>query len=218
MPTPASTCVPASPAADPAGSLRAQPLNRAFFERPTLEVATALLGRVLIRCLAGRVLAGVIVETEAYVGPDDRASHASRGRTPRTAVMFGPAGHAYVYLVYGMHHCLNVVTERAGFPAAVLIRALEPLEGLAAATSGPGRLCRALGIDRALDGADLTQPGPLFVSAAPPRTPIEVIASTRVGVAYAGEWAKRPWRFRIAGNRFVSRPLPDPPRVRTRVA
>jgi DNA-3-methyladenine glycosylase len=146
------------------------------------------------------------VETEAYVGPDDLASHASRGRTARTEIMFGPPGRAYVYLVYGMHHCLNLVTEQEGYPAAVLVRALEPIGELPGPTSGPGRLCRALGIDRSLNGVDVTGPGPLRVVAGPPPDPGAVVATRRIGVDYAGDWAGRPWRFLVAGNPCVSRP------------
>lgn len=157
------------------------------------------------------------------MGERDRACHASRGRTARTAVMFGPPGHAYVYLVYGMHHCLNVVTEREGFAAAVLLRALAPLPGPAArrpggpgaewlggpmargfggSATGPGRLCRAMGISRRDNGADLVA-GPLFVAAGP--APARVGRSPRVGVAYAGAWARKPWRFFDAASPFVSR-------------
>jgi DNA-3-methyladenine glycosylase len=160
--------------------------------------------------MAGMEYAGRIVETEAYVGADDRACHASRGRTPRTEVMFGPPGHAYVYLVYGLHHCLNAVTEAEGVPAAVLIRALEPEAGVPGRTDGPGRLCRALGIDRTFDAEDLTA-GRLFVEAGdrPPGAPGPAggyRSGPRIGVAYAGEWATRPWRFWLPGNPFVSRP------------
>jgi len=184
-------------------------LSRSFYDRPTLDVARDLLGRRLVCAGGGTQRAGRIVEAEAYIGPEDLACHASRGRTPRTEVMFGPPGYAYVYIVYGMHHCLNAVTEREGFPAAVLIRALEPEAGLDSRTDGPGRLCRALAIDRSFNGADLTGPR-LFVEAGdrPASTPIaeELVASgSRVGVGYAGEWADKPWRFWLKGNRWVSR-------------
>jgi DNA-3-methyladenine glycosylase len=165
-------------------------------------VALGLLGAYLVHDgPAGRQV-GRIVETEAYVGPHDRASHASRGRTARTALMFGPPGLAYVYLVYGMYHCLNVVTESEGFPAAVLVRALEPVAGIALATSGPGRLCRALGVDRRYNGADLTA-GALYLAAgARPTGP--VVAGPRVGVAYAGAWRHKPWRFYLRDSPWVS--------------
>lgn len=152
------------------------------------------------------------METEAYVGPDDRACHASRGLTARTRPMFGPPGYAYVYLVYGMYCCLNVVTEDEGYPAAVLLRAVEPVEGITAATQGPGRLCRALGIDRAHNLADLTA-GPLALAAG--RRPTgRVVAAPRVGVGYAGPWALKPWRFYVADSAWVSRR----PRTRTAAA
>ena len=152
---------------------------------------------------------GRIVETEAYVGQEDLACHASKGRTPRTAVMFGPPGHVYVYFIYGMYHCLNAVTEREGFAAAVLIRAVEPLEGIHGRSDGPGRLCRAMGIDRSLNGADLTE-GQLVITRGDRGTreavPADAVASgPRVGVGYAGEWAEKPWRFWLAGNPWVSR-------------
>ncbi len=179
------------------------PLPRAFFARPTVQVALDLLGAYLVHDgPAGRQV-GRIVETEAYVGPDDRASHASRGRTRRTAIMFGPPGYAYVYLVYGMYWCLNVVTEHDEFPAAVLVRALEPIEGVAASANGPGRLCRALGINRRHNGLDLTQ-GALYLAARPgPVGP--VVAAPRIGVAYAGVWAHKPWRFYVRDSPSVSR-------------
>jgi DNA-3-methyladenine glycosylase len=198
----------APPPRPPGG--RGTPLPQAFYDRRTHEVAADLLGRRLVCTEGGRIRAGRIVETEAYVGPEDLACHASRGRTLRTAVMFGPPGFAYVYLIYGLHHCLNAVTEGEGYPAAVLIRALEPEAGLAGRTDGPGRLCRALGIDRSFNGEDLAG-GRLFVEAgdrpageARPRQPLA--SGPRIGVAYAGEWAGRPWRFWLQGNPWVSRP------------
>ena len=128
-------------------------LSRAYFNRPTVTVARSLIGKYLVRAIEGRILAGKIVEVEAYVGPEDKACHASKGRTQRTEVLFGPPGVAYVYLIYGMYHCLNVVTEREEFPSAVLIRAIE-IDG--ELIDGPGRLCRALQIDRRLNRVDLT--------------------------------------------------------------
>ena len=181
-------------------------LDRAFFERDTVSVARLLLGTQLVLEGPGGITSRVrIVETEAYVGRDDRASHASRGRTRRTEVMFGPAGHAYVYLVYGFHNCLNIVTECIDTPAAVLIRAAEPVLNVEKRTDGPGRLCLALGIDRGFTGQDMTAP-PLYVETMDSITPFEVASGPRVGVAYAGEWAMRPWRFWIRDNPWVSRP------------
>lgn len=189
-------------------------LSRAFYERPTVEVARQLLGKYLVRIDAAGVRAGMILETEAYVGPDDKASHASRGRTPRTALMFGPAGFAYVYLIYGMHHCLNIVTERENYPAAVLIRAVEPSEGLELMqkqrptldvrrlTNGPGKLCQAFGIDRRLNGLDMCGEA-LFIEARGTNL-VDIVVTARVGVDYAGPWKDKPWRFYIAGHLGVS--------------
>lgn len=170
-------------------------LPRAYFDRPTLQVARSLLGKYLVRENGEKRTVAKIVEVEAYVGPEDRASHASRGRTPRTEVMFGPPGVAYVYLIYGMHHCLNVVTEQKGYPAAVLIRAVELASGL---VDGPGRVCRMLQIDRGLNRLDLTQGRALWIEDRGLRVAAERIAAyPRIGVAYAGEWAVKPWRFRV---------------------
>jgi len=171
-------------------------LPRIYFNRPTVQVARSLIGKYLVRAIDGRTLAGKIVEVEAYVGPEDQACHASKGRTQRTEVMFGPGGVAYVYLIYGMYHCLNVVTEREGFPSAVLIRAME-IDGKL--IDGPGRLCRALQIDRRLNRADLTSGESLWFEDR--RVLVkrgEVVAHPRIGVDYAGEWAKKPWRFRLS--------------------
>jgi DNA-3-methyladenine glycosylase len=185
------------------------PVPRSFYDRATVEVARDLLGRRLVRVENSTVRAGRIVETEAYVGSEDLACHAARGRTPRTAVMFGPPGFAYVYLVYGMHYCLNAVCEREGFPAAVLIRAIEPGAGIEQRTDGPGRVCRALGVDRSFNGEDLAGHR-LFVECGD--RPLDhlpaddvVACGPRVGVAYAGEWASRPWRFWLTDSKWVSR-------------
>lgn len=169
-----------------------------------MEVARDLLGCRLHRVVDGEERVVRVVETEAYCGPGDLACHASRGLTPRTAPMFGPAGHAYVYFVYGMHHCLNVVTE-GGQGAAVLFRAVEPLAGIPGdrRTSGPGLLTKALAIDRSLNEHDLTAGEGLWLEAGDgPAGPVE--AGPRVGVDYAGEWAGRPWRFWVAGSPWVS--------------
>jgi DNA-3-methyladenine glycosylase len=190
-------------------------LPRAFYAGHTCEVARALLGKVLVHQDGGERRAARIVETEAYHGPDDLASHARFGPTRRAGIMFGPPGVAYVYLVYGTSHCVNVVTGSEGFPSAVLLRAAEPLEGCLHPPRGPGNLCRALGIRRELhNGLDLTR-GPLFVEDAPAPAEDEVVTAPRVNVHYAGDWAERPWRFALRGNGWVSRPLPWPiaPRV-----
>jgi DNA-3-methyladenine glycosylase len=177
-----------------------------------LEVAVALLGRELVFASPEGTLGGVIVEVEAYAGLVDPASHAHRGETPRNRVMFGEAGHAYVYFTYGMHHCVNVVTSRAGEPSAVLVRALEPrtnLElwrarrpstALALAAAGPGRVCAALGLTRAHDGLDLT--GPQLWIARALRRRGTIRNGPRVGIRLAAE---RPWRFWLDGHPSVSR-------------
>lgn len=148
---------------------------------------------------------GRIVETEAYQGPEDLAAHSSRGRTPRTEVMFGPPGHAYVYFIYGFWYCLNIVTEAQGVPHAVLLRALEPVAEIADKTWGPGLLCRAMHIDKALNGTDLCGDvlwleRPPIRKAARPR----IARGPRIGVDYAGEWARRPWRFYDQDSHYVS--------------
>ncbi len=163
-----------------------------------------LLGMLLAHRVEGRLRVGRVVETEAYLGPHDLAAHSARGRTARTEVMFGPPGHAYVYLIYGVHHCMNVVTEPEGKAAAVLIRALEPVQNIEGSTKGPGLLCRALGINRSHSGHDLLSDD-LFLAEPDDREPFEVVARPRIGVAYAGEWAAKPLRFYIAGNAFISR-------------
>ena len=185
----------------PAGTI----LPASFYNRPTLEVARDLLGARLVRILDGERLAGVIVECEAYVGEEDLACHASHGKTPRTAVMYGPAGHAYVYFTYGMHWMLNAVTERDGFPAAVLLRAILPLEGtqtMAARrngrdTLGPAKLTQALGIDGRLNGVDLGSPSSgLWVERGEPIPDKDVRRGPRVGLFTVPEpWKSLPWRF-----------------------
>lgn len=178
-------------------------LPRAFYDRPTLRVARDLIGMHLVRVYRGEPIIGRIVETEAYQGPEDLAAHSSRGRTPRNAVMFGPAGHAYVYLIYGIWHCVNVVVRQAGIPHAVLIRAVEPVANVTATTHGPGLLCRAFHIDRQLNGVDLLG-GVLRLEkpSAPRRARIQ--RATRIGVDYAGDWAHKPWRFFDRDSAYVS--------------
>ena len=171
-------------------------LTRKFFEKPTLWVAENLLGKVLVRKWRGKEMRAFITETEAYRGFNDKASHASRGMTPRNKIMFGKAGHAYVYLIYGMHHCFNIVTERESYPAAVLIRGVL-LGHRMAKLDGPGKLTKSLHIDRSLNGEDITTSQKLWIENDGGATPVKfkVKKSTRVGVDYAGEWAKKPWRF-----------------------
>ena len=193
-------------------------LARAFYARDTIKVARDLLGQRLVRMRDGERLSGTIVEVEAYIGEGDAACHASRGRTKRNATMYGPPGIAYVYLIYGMYLCLNFVTEREGFAAAVLIRALEPIEGTETMgtlrqrtkevelTSGPGRLCQALGIDRTFDGADMcASNAQLFVERAAPLAQAAVAAGPRVGVRGDAKAVSAPWRLFMKDNAFVSR-------------
>ncbi len=186
-------------------------LARPFYERPTVEVARELLGKYLVHRTAQGPIIGRIVETEAYVGPEDRASHAWRGRTPRAAIMFGPPGYAYVYLIYGQHHCLNIVTEREGYPAAVLIRAVEPIVPEAARAAvipnGPGKVCRYLEVDRTFNGADLCGSVLYVEDRGEVLSPECIVAAPRIGVDYAGPWREKLWRFYIRGNPFVSRPM-----------
>lgn len=186
-------------------------LPRAFYARSTVDVARDLLGKVLRHGST----AGAIVETEAYLGGDDLASHSARGITDRTRVIFGPPGHAYVYLIYGMYECLNIVAEPDGVAGCVLIRALEPVAGVEEMqrrrpgakkvqdlASGPGKLTLAMGITRALNGADVTQ-GPLTVHESDDAKPVEIETSCRIGIRECADW---PLRFTIAGNKFVSKP------------
>jgi DNA-3-methyladenine glycosylase len=184
-------------------------------------VARELLGKLLVRRKDGRRLTGMIVETEAYVGEEDTACHASRGRTARTEVLFGPPGQAYVYFTYGMHWMLNAVTEREGRAAAVLIRAVEPVEGLEEMrrlrpgrpdrelTAGPGRLCSALAVDHALNRADLVRGAKLWIEPYRELPRSVIAAGPRVGIAYAQPRDRSaPWRFWVAGNGCVSRARP----------
>jgi DNA-3-methyladenine glycosylase len=163
-----------------------------------------MLGKTLVHLDEnGRRRAGRIVETEAYVGPDDAASHARSGPSKRGALMYGMAGVAYVYLIYGMHHCFNAVTERAGYPGAVLVRAIEPLEH-AERGGGPALVCRALQIDRTCSGVDLVT-SDLGLEDAPSIPDEKIRVGPRIGVDYAGEWAAHPWRFWVADSPYVSR-------------
>lgn len=182
------------------------PLPRVFFERDALVLARALVGTRLVVLSAGTPRVARIVETEAYRGPRDLACHARVGVTRRTRTLYGPPGHAYVFLIYGMYDCFNVVSFAEGKGHAVLVRAVEPVSGLGedASTAGPGRLTRALQITRQDDAMDLVEGRRIFIAARDRRPRIGV--SARVGVAYAGEWADRPWRFFDQGSAHVSRP------------
>jgi DNA-3-methyladenine glycosylase len=168
-------------------------LSRSFFRRPAPEVAAALIGKILVRPIDGKTLRARVVETEAYLGPHDLASHASKGRTRRTEVMFGPAGRAYVYLIYGLHEMLNVVVGRVGEAQAVLLRAADPLDGWKADLSGPGRLTRAFRITRSEYGLDLTGDQLCFLN--DPAYQARVVSAKRVGIDYAGEWKDAPLRY-----------------------
>jgi DNA-3-methyladenine glycosylase len=180
-------------------------VTRDFYAGNTLSVARELIGTYLVHADRGTVRIGRIVETEAYRGPQDLAAHSARGRTPRTEVMFGPPGHAYVYFIYGFWYCLNIVTAAEGVPHAVLLRALEPIKGIDDKTWGPGLLCRAMHIDKKLNGVDLC--GDVLWLERPPASshkPARIARGPRIGVEYAGKWAERPWRFYDRDSRYVS--------------
>ncbi len=184
-------------------------LSREFYSRPTLKVARELIGARLVRILNGEKLVGLITETEGYIGETDLACHARHGRTPRTEVMYGEPGHAYVYFTYGNHWMLNVVTEREGFPAAVLLRAIQPLEGVETMmerrqgrdTFGPGKLCQAMGITKTENGVDLTEPNQgLWIEAGIFVPNKSVTIGPRVGLNQTPEpWLSKPWRFLVKG-------------------
>jgi len=193
---------------DPESSMmrrRDATLARSFYDRDTVEVARDLLGKHLVHVVDGVERVGRIVEVEAYLGPHDLAAHSSRGLTARTRVMFGPPGHAYVYMIYGMHWCLNVVTQPEGHASAVLLRALEPVRNLEGRTQGPALLCKAMAIDKRLNGHDLLS-AELRIEQPHEAPPLRIVKRPRIGVDYAGHWARRLLRFYIRGNPFVSRP------------
>lgn len=176
----------------------------AFYARSSLELARDLIGLHLLHDDAGTLRIGRIVETEAYMGPDDLAAHSAGGRrTARTEVMYGPPGRAYVYFIYGFWNCLNVVASARGTPHAVLLRALEPITGIEDATWGPGLLCRALHIDRTFNGADL-RGKELWIERPRESGRVRIGTAPRIGVDYAGEWARRPWRFFDRDSPYVS--------------
>jgi DNA-3-methyladenine glycosylase len=189
-------------------------LPRSFYSGDTRDVARNLLGQILVRETSEGVTSGVIVETEAYLGTRDDAAHSYKGKTERVRALFGEKGAAYIYLIYGMYYCLNIATGPPGEPECVLIRAIEPLEGMdimarrrgtdkiTSLCSGPGKLCRALSIDKSLYGADLTEKGPLYIVRGLPPEKIE--ATPRIGIDYANLTKDAPWRFIAAGSAFVS--------------
>ena len=199
-------------------------LERSFYNRTAIEVAKGLLGKYLVHRVNGRELSGKIVETEAYMGPDDKAAHScSNRRTKRTEVMFGPPGYAYVYLIYGMYSCMNIVASEVESPQAVLIRALEPVKGLEdmakaryhksladctkkellGLTNGPGKLCRAMGITNRDSGEDLCR-NRIFLLEGGMEPEFEMVTTTRINIGYAEEAIHFPYRFYINGNRYVS--------------
>ena len=200
-------------------------LKRNFFRRDPVSLARALLGQRLVHAHpSGEKLTGMIVEVEAYLGVPDKAAHTYKGRrTPRNEAMYLDAGHAYVYFTYGMHHCMNVTSDSAGVPTACLLRAIEPLEGLALMTahrsvkvnasrlkprdlcSGPAKLTQAFAIDRRLNGVDLVKSDSIWIERGRGVSDDEIEAGTRVGVGYSQEWADKPLRFWLRGHPHVSR-------------
>jgi DNA-3-methyladenine glycosylase len=199
-------------------------LKRKFYERETLTVAGELLGELLVHETEEGATAGKIVETEAYLGPEDKASHAYGGlRTSRTEAQFGPKGHAYIYFVYGMYYCFNVTSGRIPEkPEAILVRALEPVSGVEIMkkrralskgrrinlANGPGKLCMAMGISTDQNGADLCS-RPLHIDEGEKIRRAEIVQTTRINVDYAGEWKSTPWRFFVKNNAYVSRPTKE---------
>jgi DNA-3-methyladenine glycosylase len=181
-----------------------QRLDREFYDRDTVIVARELLGKYLVHLSEGLERIGRIVEDEAYLGSHDLAAHSSKGLTQRTKVMFGPPGVAYVYMIYGMYDCMNVVTEREGHGSAVLLRAIEPVKNVDGRTQGPGLLCKAMRIDRRLNGHDLVSDD-FYIGAPPNNEPFTIVNRPRVGVDYAKHWRRRLLRFYIKGNPFISK-------------
>ena len=206
-------------------------LQRSFYERDTIEVAKGLLGKILVHESSQGTTAGRIVETEAYRGPEDQAAHSYGGRrTSRNEVMFGQKGHAYVYFIYGMYYCINVTAgDVQDKPEAVLLRALEPVEGedimakrrenaggkVVNLANGPGKLCIAMDISKVQNKADLTVP-PLYIKDAPPALQENIVETMRIGVDYAGDWKNKLWRFYLNENKFVSASKKQSKRVLTR--
>ncbi|MBZ9578394.1 DNA-3-methyladenine glycosylase [Patescibacteria group bacterium] len=190
---------------------RRRRVKRQFYIRPTLIVAKELLGKYLVRKIGSKKLVGKIVETEAYIGPEDRASHAFGGKiTERCKTEYLIGGRIYIYLCYGIYWQLNITTEKAGKPECVLIRALEPLNGkarLKKVASGPGKLCRWLKLDKSFDEEDLTKSKRIWLEDRGIKIKeSDIVATKRIGIDYAGSWAKKPWRFYLKDNLFISRP------------
>jgi len=179
-------------------------LERAFYNRDTVIVAKELLGKYLVHVSQGVERIGRIVEDEAYLGTHDLAAHSAKGLTPRTQVMFGPPGYAYVYLIYGMYYCMNVVTEREGHASAVLLRAIEPVKNVSGKTQGPGLLCKSMQIDWRLNAHDLVS-NDFYIADPLKEEHLTIVKRPRVGVAYAKHWQRRLLRFYIKDNPFVSK-------------
>lgn len=193
-------------------------LPQKFYAKPTLTVAKELLGKYIIRNYRGYKLVGKIVETEAYIGFDDQASHASRGKTKRNEVMFGYGGQAYIYMIYGKYYCLNIATEKSGFPAAVLIRAIEPISGIEQMaknrnikpmdkkniSNGPGKLCQALKIDKNLNGIGLQTEKLWLANGKGNINDSAIVSATRIGIDYAGSSKDLLWRFYLKDNLYIS--------------
>jgi len=177
------------------------PLPQKFYNRDTILIAKELLGKVLVK----DDMKGVIVETEAYIGLEDKASHASTRKKVTCLPMWGPPGFTYVYLTYGIYYMFNISTEKDSFPAAVLIRAIEPLEGINMETNGPGKLTRALNVTKDHNNIDVTTGRNIYITEKNSIKQIDIVETTRVGVDYAGEYKDKPWRFYIKGNKYVSK-------------
>ncbi len=182
-------------------------LSRKFYNQPTLKIAQELLGKFLVYKRSNKKYVGKIVETEAYIGIEDKASHSSKGKTKRTALMFEQAGHVYIYMIYGMYYCFNIVTESKDYPAAVLIRAIEPVSGFKKEdkTDGPGKLCRAMKLDKKLNGLDLTKSVLCIKDQGLKINEKDIAKRKRIGVDYAGKWKNKPWRFYIKNNPYISK-------------
>ncbi len=179
-------------------------LQREFYNRDTVTVARELLGKYLVHFSKGIERVGRIVEDEAYLGAHDLAAHSAKGMTPRTQVMFGPPGCAYVYMIYGMYYCMNVVTEREGHASAVLLRAIEPVKNVSGRTQGPGLLCKSMLIDGHLNAHDLVSDD-FYIADPQAEENLTIVRRPRVGVPYAKHWQRRLLRFYIKGNPFVSK-------------
>jgi len=180
-------------------------MEKNFFNQNTRKVAQQLLGRVLCRKKGKQIYQGIITETEAYCGPNDLASHASKGRTKRTEVMFGPPGRCYIYLVYGMYYCLNIVTGKKNHPAAVLIRSCQPLKTYKKIMPiGPGKLCQAFCIDKKLNQEKITG-SKIWLELGDKLKFTQIKKATRIGIDYAGKYKNKKWRYYLQDNKFVSR-------------